>query len=83
MLQVILMGPGERGRVFQEQARVLEAELRAQRDAARLVHRQAGDPRWWHDAEAHDVAVVWQAARTWADTHPHAADLVRAGVLRK
>jgi hypothetical protein len=69
-----------------EQTRVIEAELRAQRDAARLVHRQAGDPRWWHDAQPHDVAAVWQAARTWAGTDPQAAaaaDLVHGVVSRK
>ena len=66
-----------------EQAGLIEAELRAQRDAARLVHRQAGDPLWWHDAQPHDVAAVWQAAQTWAGTDPQAAaaaDLVHGGV---
>ena len=65
---------------------MIEAELRAQCDAARLVHRQAGDPRWWHDAQPHAVAAVWDAAQTWAGTDPQAAaaaDLVRGGVLRK
>ena len=65
-----------------EQARLIEAELRAQRDAARLVHRQAGDPLWWHDAQPHDVAAVWQAARTWwAPTRESVAGCPRCGVV--
>ena len=64
----------------------MHRELTGQRDAARLVHRQAGDARWWDSARPQDVGAVWEAAQAWKNLDPQAAaaaDLVRAGVARK
>jgi hypothetical protein len=63
--------------------RVLQAQIRAERDAARAGWSPALDPQWLRNADLHATAQTWGAAMPYADPNVPWYEPTAAAAMRK
>jgi len=63
--------------------RALQAQIRAERDAARAGWSPALDPQWLRNADLHDTAQAWGAAMPYADRNAPWYEPTAAAAMRK
>jgi hypothetical protein len=63
--------------------RALQAQIRAERDAARAGWSPALDPQWLRNADLHDTAQAWGAAMPYADRNLPWYEPTAAAAMRK
>jgi hypothetical protein len=63
--------------------RALQAQIRAERDAARAGWSPALDPQWLRNADLHDTAQAWGAAMPYADRNVPWYEPTAAAAMRK
>ena len=63
--------------------RALQAQIRAERDAARAAWSAALDPQWLRNADLHDTAQAWGAAMPYADPNVPWYEPTAATAMRK
>ena len=71
----------EAQRASEAEGRRLQARMDAERSAARAQLARVERLDWWDRARPQDIAAAWQAALTWRDADPAAAQATE--VLRE